>query len=119
MKERFLAAYCTEGEAIGDRDTIVRLAIDAGLDEGDVRAVLDSDKYGAEVRADEADAHEMGCDGVPFFVIDRTYGISGAQPPETLLRVIERRWEATHAQPKLEMIGDADAPNCDGDSCDI
>ena len=119
VKERLLAAYCTEGEAIGQRDTLVRLAVDAGLDESDVVAVLDSDKYAADVRADEEEAHELGCTGVPFFVIDRAYGIPGAQPPETLLRVLERRWEKFYAAPKLEMTGDADAPNSDGDSCDI
>jgi len=92
VKERLMRAYFTEGEPIGDRETLVRLAVDAGLDEGEVRAVLDSDRYADAVRADEKAGVEHDITGVPFFAIDGKYGVAGAQPPEILRRVLERRW---------------------------
>ncbi|HEX2848900.1 MAG TPA: DsbA family oxidoreductase, partial [Acidimicrobiales bacterium] len=70
VKERFLAATFTEGEPIGDPETLARLAIDAGLPSDDVDAVLASDRYADGVRADEAEASAIGVNGVPFFVAD-------------------------------------------------
>ena len=118
VKERLLLAYFTEGEPIGDGATLVRLAVEAGLDEGDVRTVLDGDAYAEEVRVDEAEAAGFGISGVPFFVIDRTYGVSGAQPPATLAGVLQRAWDETHA-PALIVAGDQDAPGCDGEACTV
>ena len=92
VKERLLRAYFTEGEAVGDRETLVRLAAEAGLDADEVRAALDDQRYAGAVRADEAEAGAIGISGVPFFVVDRKYGVSGAQPAEALLQVLERAW---------------------------
>jgi predicted DsbA family dithiol-disulfide isomerase len=92
VKERFLRAYFTEGEPIGDASALVRLAAQAGLDGDDVRAVLAGDAYAREVRADEAEAHALGISGVPFFAIDGRYGVSGAQSAEVLAEVLERAW---------------------------
>jgi predicted DsbA family dithiol-disulfide isomerase len=89
VKERMFRAYMTEGERIGDRDTLVRLGKEAGLDEAEVRQVLASDAYANEVREDEAMAKEIGINGVPFFVIASKYAVSGAQPTEVLLGAIE------------------------------
>jgi predicted DsbA family dithiol-disulfide isomerase len=89
LKERPLAATFTDGEPIADRDTLVRLATEVGLDETEVRAVLDSDRYADDVRADERQAQAYGITGVPFFVVDDKYGVSGAQPAELLLEVLE------------------------------
>jgi predicted DsbA family dithiol-disulfide isomerase len=89
LKERLLAATFTDGEPIADRDTLVRLATEVGLDETEVRAVLDSDRYADDVRADERQAQAYGITGVPFFVVDDKYGVSGAQPAELLLEVLE------------------------------
>ncbi|GAA4972776.1 DsbA family oxidoreductase [Kineococcus glutinatus] len=92
VKERLLRAYFTEGEAVGDRDVLVRLAAEAGLDAAEVRAALAEDRHLADVRADEAEAAALGVRGVPFFVVDRRYGVSGAQPADQLLAVLERAW---------------------------
>jgi predicted DsbA family dithiol-disulfide isomerase len=92
VKERLMRAYFTEGEPIGDRETLVRLAVDAGLEEGEVRTVLDSDRYAEAVRADERAAAEHDITGVPFFAVDGRYGVAGAQPPEIIRSVLERRW---------------------------
>lgn len=96
VKERFLRAYFTEGEPIGDPATLARLAVEAGLPADDVEAVLSGDRYAEAVRADEATARAYGASAVPFFVIDETYGISGAQPPEVFANVLERAWADTH-----------------------
>jgi predicted DsbA family dithiol-disulfide isomerase len=92
LVERLLSATFTKGEAIGDRDVLAQLASDAGLDAGEVADVLASDAYASAVRADEQEAAALGIHAVPFFVIDRTYGVSGAQPPDVLLGVLERAW---------------------------
>jgi predicted DsbA family dithiol-disulfide isomerase len=88
-EERMFRAYFTEGEAIGDRETLVRLGIGLGLDETEVRALLEGDRFAAEVREDEAVAGRIGIHGVPFFVLDRRFGVSGAQPAEILLQAFE------------------------------
>jgi predicted DsbA family dithiol-disulfide isomerase len=94
MKERLLRAYMTEGEALGDRDVLARLAAEVGLDAAEVTAMLASDRYADEVRADEQNAREIGINGVPFFAVAERYGVSGAQPAEVLLEVLEKAWEA-------------------------
>jgi predicted DsbA family dithiol-disulfide isomerase len=93
-KERLLSAYFTEGEAIGDRSTLVRLGTEVGLDAEEVERTLASDDFTAEVRSDEARATALGAGGVPFFVIDERYGVSGAQPADALLDVLDQAWAA-------------------------
>lgn len=92
MKERLLRAYFSEGELIGDRDALVRLAVEVGLDEDEVRAALASDRFAEEVRADERTAGQFGISAVPTFVVDRALGASGAHPPEALLGLLEQGW---------------------------
>ncbi len=93
MKERLMAAYFVEGRAIGDRETLVELAGEVGLDPGRARAALESGEFANDVRADEREATELGITGVPFFVIDRRYGVSGAQPPEVMLKALAAGWD--------------------------
>jgi predicted DsbA family dithiol-disulfide isomerase len=93
MKERLMAAYFMEGRAIGDRDTLIELASEVGIDAERARATLDSDAYADAVRADEREATELGITGVPFFVINRRYGVSGAQPPEVMLGALGVGWK--------------------------
>jgi predicted DsbA family dithiol-disulfide isomerase len=93
MKERLMAAYFMEGRAIGDRDTLVELAAEVGIDAERARATLDSEEFADEVRADEREAGELGITGVPFFVINRRYAVSGAQPPELLLKALAAGWD--------------------------
>jgi len=117
VKERLLQAAFTDGEPVGDRETLVRLVAEAGLDADEARAVLEQGTYADAVRADEAEAQRFGITGVPFFVVDRTYGVSGAQPAEVLREVLEKAWgERTPVQ--LVPAGGA-APGCDGDACAV
>ena len=90
LKERLLRATFTEGAPIADHGTLARLAVEVGLDDDEVRAVLATGRYADEVRADEAQARAFGITGVPFFVVDRTYGVSGAQPSDVLLQLLTR-----------------------------
>ncbi|MBN6038975.1 DsbA family oxidoreductase [Amycolatopsis sp. 195334CR] len=90
MHERLLRAALTEGEAVDHTDTLVRLATEVGLPADEARTVLDGDDFAEGVRADIADAQALGARGVPFYVIDRAYGVSGAQPVETLLDVLRQ-----------------------------
>src|SRR5580700_1866861 len=92
MKERLMAAYFVEGSAIGDRDVLLRLAVEVGLEEAGARAVLEGDAYAADVRHDELEARQLGINGVPFFVLDRAYGVSGAQPADTLRGAMQEAW---------------------------
>lgn len=106
--------FAEEAPLFGDSERLVRLAVEAGLDETDVRAVLaDPDAYADAVRADEREATRLGATGVPFFVFDRKYGVSGAQPPEVFAQALERSW--ADREPVLEVVGGADA--CGPDGC--
>jgi predicted DsbA family dithiol-disulfide isomerase len=93
MKERLMAAYFMDGLPIGDRDTLIDLAREVGIDPDHARATLDSEEFADDVRADEREATELGIAGVPFFVINRRYGVSGAQPPELMLKALNVGWE--------------------------
>ncbi len=109
-KERLLRAYLSEGEAIGERDVLVRLAGDLGLEEDEVRAMLASDSYVREVRADQAEASALGIHGVPFFVIGK-YGVSGAQTPDVLRHVLDRAWQ------ELPVTVEESGPACGPTGC--
>jgi predicted DsbA family dithiol-disulfide isomerase len=120
-KERLMRAYFTEGESIGDPETLVRLVGEVGVPAEEVRAVLKSDRFADEVRADVQRARMFGIRGVPFYAIDETYGVSGAQPSEVFAQVLERAWAESNP---LKMVGDGDADGldeavCDDESCAI
>ena len=89
IQERFLRAQLVEGEVLDDPDTLVRLGAEVGVPAAEVHDVLATDRYAAEVVADIQLARALGISGVPFFVIDRRYGVSGAQPADLLLRALE------------------------------
>jgi predicted DsbA family dithiol-disulfide isomerase len=90
IHERLFQAALVNGEAVDDTDTLVRIGTDVGLPSDEVRKVLGSDAYADDVRDDIRQARALGASGVPFFVFDRTYGISGAQPIETFLATLDR-----------------------------
>ena len=92
MKERLMAAYFSEGRRIGDPGTLVELAVEVGIDPRRARAAMASDEFAADVRTEEREAAELGISGVPFFVLDRRYGVSGAQPSELLLEALQKAW---------------------------
>jgi predicted DsbA family dithiol-disulfide isomerase len=120
-KERLMAAYFTEGRRVGDPETLVELIAEVGVGPSEAREALDAGTYGPEVRADERDAAELGITGVPFFVLDRRYGVSGAQPPELMLQALQQAWTEAHP---LTMVAPAvpaanEEPYCEDGSCAI
>ena len=103
-EERLFRAYFTEGKNIQDRETLVQLGVEIGLDEQDVRNTLGSDNYAYEVRTEGYEAQQIGVRGVPFFVIDRKYAVSGAQPSEVFLQALQKartEWEKEHEAASL------------------
>jgi predicted DsbA family dithiol-disulfide isomerase len=92
LKERLFRAYLCEGRAIGEPDVLAALAVEVGLDAGEVQHVLASDAYATEVRADEREATALGIRGVPFFVFGPRHAVSGAQPSAALLEALTRAW---------------------------
>ena len=117
VKEALDRATFTEGLRVSDHDSLVEVVAAAGLDAEEARAVLASDRYADAVRADEQRAHAYGITGVPFFVVDGRYGVSGAQPAEVLQQVLETAWRERRPSP-LTPAG-AHAPGCDGDACAV
>ena len=89
LKERLDRATFSEGLRVSDHAALTALAVEVGLPEGEVRDVLATDRYADAVRADEAQAAAHGISGVPFFVVDGRYGVSGAQPAETIEQVLD------------------------------
>ena len=120
MKERLLRATFTEGLPIADKPTLVRLATEAGLPAAQAQAALDGDAYADAVRADEQQAARYGITGVPFFVADGKYAVSGAQPPEVLLQLLGRAYEERNQLTPAAVTTDRNSETgCDGDSCAI
>jgi len=120
MEERLFGAYFTEGLPVGDRDTLAELAVEVGLDGDEVDAVLHGTDFAAEVRADEARATSLGVSGVPFFVMDEAYGISGAQPADVLLDSLQRAWSESHPPVEVSVAGSGgDDPGCADGTCAI
>jgi predicted DsbA family dithiol-disulfide isomerase len=118
LKHRLGRAYFTDGEAIGEADTLRRAALDVGLDADEVEAVLTGDAFAAEVREDLDAARRIGISGVPFFVVDGRLGVSGAQPSEQLLAMLEQGW-LTQERPVTVVAGDPAADACGPEGCEV
>ncbi|MEU0374821.1 DsbA family oxidoreductase [Streptomyces sp. NPDC006283] len=110
-------ANFAEERSVFDQEVLVSLAVEAGLDEPEVRRVLeDGTAYADEVRADEREAAELGATGVPFFVFDRTYGVSGGQPAELFTQALEQAWQGR----KVTAAAAGNADTCDADgACEV
>jgi len=119
LEERLFRAYLAEGRNIGDHDTLRELATDVGLADDEVSAVLATDQYAREARADEAQARELGINGVPFFVIANRYAVEGAQPAEVMLSALERAWSELPAAPEIISSGASDGAVCGPDGCEL
>ena len=128
-QEAFKKAYFTEGRSVQDHESILDIASEIGLDTAEVEAVLKSDRYAEQVRADEQLAHQLGINGVPFFLLESKWAVNGAQPAEALLQALRHVWEQTHQVELLnplagasgEAAGDVagDGTAEAGPSCDV
>ncbi len=93
LKERIFKAYYTEGKDTADTETLVQLASEVGLEKSEARKVLVENLYEKEVREDQYHAFQLGVQGVPFFVFNQKYAVSGAQAPEVFAQVLDKVWE--------------------------
>jgi len=117
MTERLLKAYFTDTLHIGNHDTLADLAAEVGLDRTEAYNILKSGEYTESVRANEQEAGQLGVSGVPFFVINRKYAISGAQASEVFLEALQKAWDEDHP---LTMLGDTSEDGlCTDGTCAI
>jgi predicted DsbA family dithiol-disulfide isomerase len=114
LKERLLRAHFTEQRSVFDVDSLVPLAVEAGLDAEETQTALTDGRYLAAVREDIDTARALGATGVPFFVVDRTYGAAGARPAEVLLQLLERGWADSHPLVTVHA-----AEGCEDGSCAV
>ena len=119
VKEALLAAYFTQARNVADHAVLREVALGAGLDAARVDEVLASREFEADVHADIEQAQAYGASGVPFFVIDQKYGVSGAQPTETFTQVLERAWSESHPQIEVLAAGGDGAAECGPDGCPV
>jgi predicted DsbA family dithiol-disulfide isomerase len=119
LKERYLKAYFTDGLPVGDHATLTRLAVEVGLPKDRVSAVLAGTAYADEVEADQAQALAYGANGVPFFVIDEKYGVSGAQPVEVFQEALRRANADRKPVTLVTAPGSTDDAACGPDGCPI
>jgi predicted DsbA family dithiol-disulfide isomerase len=94
MHERLLKAHLVDEEIVDDQDTLVRLGAEVGVPDDEVKDVLQGTKYASEVAADIREAQRRGVTGVPFFMLNRAYGISGAQSADTFLSGLQTAYTA-------------------------
>lgn len=117
-EEQLFKAYFTDGKNSDDPQTLMRIGSEIGLDPAEVKQVLESNQYAGEVRQDVAEAHELGIRGVPFFLVDRKYAVSGAQDSKVFLETLEKAftaWRKENPQSNIEIKeGDFCSPdgNC-------
>jgi protein disulfide-isomerase len=117
LEELLFKAYLTEGKNVNDLDTLSKLGIEVGLDSEEITQVLNSDTYGSEVKKDQEEANAIGVQGVPFFVLDNKYAISGAQPASAFLETLEKVWEEGKFESKVTLLNTTDGDSCGIDGC--
>ncbi len=114
MEERLFQAFFTEGKNIADTGTLTQLSKDIGLDEQEVQGVFTDNRYDELKNRDIQEARSIGVNGVPFFVFDRKYAVSGAQPAEAFSEILDKsfsEWRKSNPEIKLEMV--------QGQRCDV
>lgn len=116
MTERILRAHYTESRHIGDLSTLVQLAEEVGLDHDAVKDMLASTNLSDEVRADEREAQHLGIQSIPYFLINRKYAISGAQPTDAFVNAINQIIEQDGP---FTNVNSQTGASCDEDGCEI
>ncbi|MFA9192040.1 DsbA family oxidoreductase [Flavobacterium sp. FZUC8N2.13] len=117
LKELLFKAYLTDGEDINNKETLSKLGIQVGLDAKSITEVLNTNAFADKVQQDIEMAHKLGIQGVPFFVFDNKYAISGAQHEETFVKTLEKVWEEGKFESKITILEAPDANSCGIDGC--
>jgi predicted DsbA family dithiol-disulfide isomerase len=113
VEEALFEAYFRDGRHIGNPDTLMEIGQVIGLKQKEIASMLNSDMFEKEVRTDEQQSQQFGIRGVPFFVINRKYGISGAQPISHFIEVMEK---VQHEETIISPAGNSENA-CDIDGC--
>ncbi len=117
VKEALFKAHFSEGLNIDDKETLVQIGVSKGIDRETVEQALDSDDFSSKVRADQKQAQAFGIRGVPYFVFNDKYAVSGAQPTEVFLEVLEKSWDEFKEGNKIVELNSGDACSPEG-NCD-
>ena len=119
LTERLLYAYFTESKLISGHETLIELAKEVGLNPEEVGNLLQLNKYANKVRDDEDQARQIGVQGVPFFVFNEKYAVSGAQPTEVFKEVLEKVWEEENKEPTIRSLNpkNSDTTYCTDEGC--
>lgn len=118
LKEQLLKAYLTDGKNVNDLEILSNLGQLVGLDKTIVEEVLHSDVFSNEVKQDIAMAQQIGVQGVPFFVFDNKYAVSGAQSEEVFLETLQKTWEEGDFAPQVTLINSTEGSSCGVDGCE-
>lgn len=119
LEELIFKAYFTEGKDVSDHAVLIELGQQVGIDADEIREMLASNDYSQAVRQDIIEAQNIGVRGVPFFVMDRKYAVSGAQPEELFLQTLEQTWDNWEGKNQFKQFDSADGAVCTPDGkCD-
>lgn len=113
-EEALFQAYFKDGRHVGDKETLKNIGKGLGMEISEIDHMLNSDLYASEVHEDELLGHSFGIRGVPFFAVNRKYGISGAQPVEHFMEVLSK---ANHEEAQLILHDGAEGDSCGMDGC--
>ncbi|TZF86414.1 DsbA family oxidoreductase (plasmid) [Pedobacter sp. BS3] len=119
-EEAFFNAHFVQNLDVDKPDVLLQVATEIGLDKDETAALLSGDEFADAVRYDQYEAQNLGIRGVPYFVLDRKYGISGAQPVDMFTQALTQsftEWKATQPQTKLTSLGSQNGANCDENGC--
>ncbi|MFW3739897.1 DsbA family oxidoreductase, partial [Klebsiella pneumoniae] len=114
MAERFYRASVTEGRSIFDPQELIALAAEVGMSRDDAESALANEAFRASVAEDEAHARSIGVSGVPLFLLNEKYAISGAQSADNFLNALKQVWEEKAAE-----LAKTDGQTCGADGCSI
>lgn len=114
-EERLFLAYFTEGKNFGSAEVLVELGKDIGLTEAEVLTALSDDAYAYKVKQDIQEAQQLGINAVPFFVFDRKYAVSGAQPPQAFLETLKRSFSEWRKENPASPFEVSNGPSCSAD----
>ncbi len=103
-----------EGKNIDDKETLINIGLSIGINDVELNEIFASDKFKKEVRQDEMQAKDLGINGVPFFVLNNKYVVSGAQSPETFLDVLEKAWKEFETENTTLIITEGESCSTDG-----
>ena len=118
LEELLFKAYLTDGKNVNDLNTLAALGLEVGLEAEEIKQVLYSDAFANEVKEDIAAANSVGVQGVPFFVFDSKYAVSGAQPAVAFLETLEKVWVEGNYESKVTLLNTTAKNSCDIDGCD-